>query len=173
MHVLLVMVKSCIAPMKITTTSRLKLTAAVVSVKVAVMVQEDINYANLKQYFWTDFKEVLGCINNGTKRFHTFVANRVQVLRPNTDTIEWQYINTKNNPADHTSRGLIAEKLMKANWFSGTAFLWEKESHPVKKRFLTFKLETWKLRPLCARLQLRNPSVSLTAYHDFPAGQRQ
>ena len=126
-HVSLVMGKSRVAPTKITTIPRLELTAAVVSAKVAKMVQEELNYANLKQYFWTDSKVVLGYINNDAKRFHTFVANRVQVIRSNTDTKEWRYIDTKNNPADHASRGLNTEDLMKSNWFSGPAFLWEKE----------------------------------------------
>ena len=83
---------------------------------------------NLKQYFWTDsLQVVLGYINNDAKRFHTVVANRVQVIRSNTDTKEWRYIDTKNNPADHVSRGLNAEELMKSNWLSGPALLWVKE----------------------------------------------
>ena len=126
-HVSLVMGKSRDAPTKITTIPRLELTAAVVSAKVAVMVQEGLNYTKLKQYFWTDSKVVLGYINNDAKRFHTFVANRVQVIRSNTDTKEWRYIDTKNNPADYASRGLNAEELMKSNWFNGPSFLWEKE----------------------------------------------
>ena len=51
MHVPLVMGKSRVAPTRITTIPRLKLTAAVVSAKFAKMVQEELNYANLKQYF--------------------------------------------------------------------------------------------------------------------------
>ncbi|XP_015772079.1 PREDICTED: uncharacterized protein LOC107350371 [Acropora digitifera] len=126
-HVSLVMGKPRIAPTKITTIPRLELTAAVVSAKVAVMVQEELNYTKLKQYFWTDSKVVLGYLNNDAKRFHTFVANRVQVIRSNTDTKEWRYIDTKNNPADYASKGLNAEELMKSNWFNGPSFLWEKE----------------------------------------------
>ena len=114
MHVSLVMGKSHNTPTKITTIPRLELTAAVVSAKIAVMAQEELNYANLKQYLWTDSKVVLGYINNDAKQFHTFVANRVQVIRSNTDTKEWRYIDTKSNPADHASRGLNAEELMKS-----------------------------------------------------------
>ena len=127
-NVSLVMGKARVAPSKITTIPRLELTAAVVSAKVGVMLQEELNYSNLKQYFWTDSKVVLGYINNDAKRFHTFVANRVQMIRSNTDTKEWRYIDTHNNPADHTSRGLSVEELMKSNWFSGSAFLWERET---------------------------------------------
>ena len=126
-NVSLVMGKSRVAPSKITTIPRLELTAAVVSAKVGTMLQDELNYANLKQYFWTDSKVVLGYISNDAKRFHTFVANRVQMIRSNTNTKEWRYVDTKNNPADHASRGLSAEELMKSSWFSGPAFLWEKE----------------------------------------------
>ena len=104
----------------------LELTAAVVSAKVDVMLQEELYYANLRQYFWSDSKVVLGYINDA-KRFHMFVANRVQITRSNTDTKEWRYIETIDNPADHASRGLNAEELIKYNWFSGPAFLLEKE----------------------------------------------
>ena len=44
-HVSLVMGKSHFPPTKFTTIPRLELTAAVVPVKVAVMVQEELNYA--------------------------------------------------------------------------------------------------------------------------------
>ena len=125
-NVSLVMGKSRVAPLKITTIPRLELTAAVVSAKVGIMLQE-LNYANLKQFFWTDSKVVLGYINNDAKRFHTFVANRVQIIRSNTDTKKWRHIDTKGNLADNASRGLSAEELIRSNWFSGPAFLWEKE----------------------------------------------
>ena len=80
-NVSLVLGKSRVAPLKITTIPRLELTAAVVSAKVGVMLQEELNYANLKQFFWSDSKVVLGYINNDAKRFHTFVANGVQIIQ--------------------------------------------------------------------------------------------
>ena len=76
-NVSLVMGKSRVAPLKITTIPRLELTAAVVSAKVGVMFQEELNYANLKQFLWTDYKIVLGYIKNDAKRFHAFIASRV------------------------------------------------------------------------------------------------
>ena len=89
-NVALVMGKSRVAPSKISTISRLELTAAVVAAKVGVMLQKELNYANVRQYFWTDSKVVLGYINNDAKRFHTFVTNRIQMIRSNTDTKEWR-----------------------------------------------------------------------------------
>ena len=88
----------------------------------------------------TDSKEVLGCINNDAKRFHTFVANRVQIIRSNTDTKKWRHIDTKNNPADHASRGLSTEELMRSNWFSGPEFLWEKEIPTSKEEIPNIRI---------------------------------
>ena len=48
------------------------------------------------------------------------------MIRSSSDPKEWRYIDTSNNPADHASRGLRVEELMKSNWFSGPSFLWEK-----------------------------------------------
>ena len=139
-NVSLVMGKSRVAPLKITTIPRLELTAAVVSAKVGLMLQEELNYANLKQFFWTDSKVVLGYINYNTKRFHMFVAKRVQIIRSNTDTKKWRHMDTKNNPADHASGGLSAEELMRSNWFIGPAFLWEKEIRNRKEEIPNIRI---------------------------------
>ena len=69
-----------------------------------------------------------------------FVTNRVQIIRSNTDTKQWQHIDTKNNPADHASRGSSAEKLMRSNWFSGPAFLWEKEIPTTKEEIPNIRI---------------------------------
>lgn len=36
-------------------------------------------------------------------------------------------MKSEENPADHASRGLGADQLVASNWFTGPAFLWEKE----------------------------------------------
>ena len=126
-NVALVIGKSRVAPTKITTIPRLELTAALVSAKVGTKIREELCYPNLREFFWTDSKVVLEYIKNEAKRFHTFVANRVQEINTRTNIKQWRYIDTKNNPADHASRGRTAEELVKSNWFSGPSFLWEKE----------------------------------------------
>ena len=138
--------------LKITTIPRLGLTVAVVSAKVGMMLQEEFNYTNLKQYFCNDSKEVpvLGYIDNDTKRFHTFVANRVQIIRSSTDTKQRQHIDTKNNPADHASRGSSAEELMRSNWFTGPTFLWEKEIPTSKEEI--------------SNIQIGDPEVKATVH---------
>ena len=76
-----------------------------------------------KEYFWSDSQIVLAYLNNDAKRFHVFVANRVQFIRDHTRPDQWHYIPSEDNPADHTSRGLTANELLTSNWFTVPTFL--------------------------------------------------
>ena len=91
------------------------LTAALVSAKVGTKIREELCYPNFTEFFWADSKVVLGYIKNEAKRFHTFVANRLQEIKIRTKMEQWHYIDTKNNPADHASRGRTAEEFVKSN----------------------------------------------------------
>ena len=61
--------------------------------------------------YWTDSTTVLKYIRNEAKRFHVFVANRVQSNRDQTDSTQWRYVKSKNNPADEASHGLKGYQL--------------------------------------------------------------
>ncbi|XP_043091452.1 uncharacterized protein LOC122341848 [Puntigrus tetrazona] len=119
--------KARVSPSKIITIPRLELTAAVVSVRMSNMLREELNLTNVDEFFWTDSKVVLGYINNDARRFHTFVANRVQKIRQSTEPEQWLYVPTDENPADIASRGRTINELLSSNWFSGPSFLWERE----------------------------------------------
>lgn len=80
-----------------------------------------------EEFFWTDSKVTLGYLKNDARRFHVFVANRVQKIRDSTDPKQWFYIESDQNPADHTSRGLKVADLLSSNWLTGPKFLWERE----------------------------------------------
>ncbi len=67
-HCSLLMAKSRVAPLKVTTIPRLELTAAVVSVAVNDMLKEEMNLADAEAYFWTDSQVVLGYINNEARK---------------------------------------------------------------------------------------------------------
>ena len=125
-HCSLVMGKSRVTPLKSVTIPRLELTAAVVSVRVSQWLGHELDYQDVTEFFWTDSKVVMGYINNVTRRFHVFVANRVQQIHEHTQARQWQYIDTRSNPADAASRGLTAKQLLDDNyrWFKGPHFLW-------------------------------------------------
>ena len=93
----LVMGKSRVVPSKPTTVPRMELVAALVSSKVAAMLQEELDIGNLSRSYWVDSRVVLGYICNDVRRFRTFVANRVKKIRKLTEKGQWSYISTDSN----------------------------------------------------------------------------
>jgi len=75
--------------------------AAVLAVPVDRMLQRFI----WTSVFWTDSMTVLRYIQNETKRFHTFVENRVAVTRDSKDVEQRRRINSSLNQADEASWG--------------------------------------------------------------------
>ena len=89
-----------------------------------------MQYENMtsKLTYWTDSKAVLGFINNSSRRFHMFVANRVQLINENSSVQSWKYVPTDSNPADDASRGLNCVAVQSGHrWFTGPDFLWSSE----------------------------------------------
>ncbi len=71
---------------------------------------------------------VLQYINNESKRFQTFDANRLAVIHDMSKPSMWRYVDTKSNPADYASRGLIPNEEIKIKeWLNGPKFLWKTE----------------------------------------------
>ncbi len=111
-HCSFVVGKARVTPLKQVTISRLELTVATISARMSKFLRNELSYQEIEEYFWTDSMIVLGYISNDAKRFHTYVANRVQQIRDVTKPSTWSYVDTKNNPADDTSRGLEAQQLL-------------------------------------------------------------
>ena len=126
-HCTLVMGKSRVAPLKPVTVTRLELTAAVCSLRISQQLRRELSYHIDQEYFWTDSKVVLGYISNESRRFHVFVANRVQEIQNSTSVEQWNHIASKQNPADEASRGVKSQELLHSRWINGPAFLWKTE----------------------------------------------
>ena len=122
-HCTLVMGKSRVAPLKPVTVPRLELTAAVCSVRISQQLRRELSYHIDQEYFWTDSKVVLGYISNESRRFHVFVANRVQEIQNSTSVEQWNHVKSKQNPADEASRGVKSQELLHSRWINGPAFL--------------------------------------------------
>lgn len=132
-HCSLVMSKARVVPLKPVTVPRLELTAAVVSVKIGAVLERELELKDATHWYWTDSKVVLGYLANDSRRFHVYVANRVQQIHDKTDKTQWKHVSTKENPADIASRGISAKELVKeSRWLDGPEFLW-KESLPSSR----------------------------------------
>ena len=73
------------SPLKATIILRLELTASVVAVKMSLMLNQELDYDKFTETFWSDSQATLACINNESRRFHVFVANRIQFIRTYTN----------------------------------------------------------------------------------------
>ena len=121
--------RSRLTPMKVVTIPRLELMAAVVAVQLSNILSQEMRLTVDRSVFWTDNMIVLQYINNRSRRFHTFVANRITVLHDSSSPEQWRYVNSELNPADDVSRGLSASDLVHSTrWKNGPAFLWKAET---------------------------------------------
>ena len=129
-HCSLVMGKSRVTPLKTVTIPRLELTAATLAVKVDKQIRDELDLPINRVIFWTDSTIVLRYIRNKSKRFQTFVANRLQIIHDASSPHQWRHVPTKLNPADLASRGLSVgsknqdQRNLKL-WFHGPDFLWQ------------------------------------------------
>ena len=113
-HCSLVMGKSRVTPTKLVSIPRLELAAAALSVKISFTLRKELTiHPIIKEYFWTDSKVVLAYLNNDVKRFKVYLASRVQLIRDHSDSMQWNYIESKKNPADDTSRDLLPSNAAK------------------------------------------------------------
>ena len=110
--------KSRLAPLKATTIPRLELSAAELDMKIE------------RSVFWTDSTCVLKYIQNESRRFQTFVANRISKIHDTSKASQWNYVNTNLNPANDASRGLTADEILQnERWLKGLSFLWKSNEH--------------------------------------------
>lgn len=84
--------KARAAPRKTVSTLRLELAAAAVSVRVADVLKNELDYERIQEFYWTNSMVVLGFINNESQRFHVYVANRVQLIGDYTWPSQWRYV---------------------------------------------------------------------------------
>ncbi|XP_044180110.1 uncharacterized protein LOC114947014 [Acropora millepora] len=124
MHVSFVMGKARVTPKKTVSIPRLEL--ATISVNIGDLLKNELEYEDIKDYYWTDSKVVLGFISNESRRFHTYVANRVQLIHEHTTPSQWHYVETALNTADEGSRGRSPKDFVeKSEWIKGPDFLKE------------------------------------------------
>ena len=99
----LLMAKSRLAPIKQLTIPRLELTAATLSVRLDHLIRRELTLSIDTSTFWTDSMCVLRYISSEDKRFHTYVENRVSVIREGSSPAQWRYVESKLNSADDAS----------------------------------------------------------------------
>lgn len=124
-HTAFIMSKTRVAPLKQLSIVRLELQAAVLAVRlVDTLLRELPSLAQAQVTYWSDSKVVLGYIANESRRFSTFVANRVAEIHDVSNKKQWRHCPGTLNPADKCTRGTSAADLKNDHtWLNGPTFL--------------------------------------------------
>jgi hypothetical protein len=82
--------------------------------------------------FWTDSTSVLRYIRNENKRFQTFVANQLASIHDITETYQWRFVPSEQNPADMCSRGIITvDDRTSSQWLTPALLLKPESEWPI------------------------------------------
>ena len=119
--------KSRVSPInKPVTIPRLELSAAVLTAREGFSVKKELELNISDETYYADSMVTLGYMRNESRRFRLFVANRAKVIRQLTRKEQWQYVASKENPADDASKGIsLRDKEKVKRWFQGPSFLQE------------------------------------------------
>ncbi|MES9882784.1 MAG: hypothetical protein ABW185_18100 [Sedimenticola sp.] len=121
--------KAKVAPKHGHTIPRLELCAAVLAIEIAETITDQIGIKADIVKFYTDSKVVLGYINNRTRRFFVYVANRVDKIRRSSKPEQWGYVSTNKNPADSATRPTAAANIESSPWLVGPTYLLDGNNH--------------------------------------------
>ncbi|XP_033120536.1 uncharacterized protein LOC117119763 [Anneissia japonica] len=111
--------KTRVSPMKAMSIPRLELMAAVLGTSICDTITSELRFDLGECTYWTDSMIVLAYIRNESRRFKTFVANRVSRIHSVSAPHQWRHVGTNQNPADDGSRGTSNLE----RWLSGPVFL--------------------------------------------------
>ena len=166
-HIL--MAKSRVAPLKRLTLPRLELQGAIIAVRMKETIVEemDVKFSSIR--FWTDSSLNLRYINNESKRFKVFVANRVAEIRNHSEPEQWHFIPGKTNPVDIATQGEIEDNEAIRCWFSGPEFLMKDESEWPKTELtpLSPTDKEIKKQKLVCKLTCSTPAIQFERFSSW------
>jgi Pao retrotransposon peptidase len=139
-----VMSKCRVAPIHHLTIPRMELSAALLGVRLAKMIKQELRLRIDDETYWSDSSTVLRWIYSTHCRYHTWVANRVGEILTLTDAKQWRHVPGVLNPADDCSRGVEAASLAEDNrWWTGPTFLRQSTgSWPAMPEYLSSQTTT-------------------------------
>ena len=85
------------------------------AVQVIDRIMKEIDIAISDTVFYSDLKVVLGYNSNESRRFHVYVASRVQTIRKISSPDQWRHVESSYNLADLATRGLHLKNLAESS----------------------------------------------------------
>lgn len=125
-QVSLIQSKTKVGPLKRLTIPRMELCGATLLTKLVERIISSLDQEISNVFYWTDSTTVLSWIRGQSSRWPVYVGNRVAEIQRRSHTSQWQYISTRENPADCASRGISSKELaMHELWWHGPKWLKE------------------------------------------------
>ena len=122
--------KTKVAPLQSLSIPRLELMAAILGKRLALSIAEILSIDREFITFWTDSTSVLWWVKGYSRQIKPFIANRIGEIQTSTNPDKWRYVPTKQNPADHLTRGTTLTELSQLKiWWEGPIFLSEDKSN--------------------------------------------
>ncbi|XP_013185504.2 uncharacterized protein LOC106131061 [Amyelois transitella] len=123
-NVNLVTSKTKVAPIKQLSIPRLELCGATILSKLLIEVADILGIPKQHIHAWSDSSVVLAWLSIHPSRWKVFVANRVAEILGSLDRSQWSHVQSKYNPADIASRGIMPSDISKMRlWKQGPDFL--------------------------------------------------
>lgn len=121
----LVLAKTKVAPLKTLSIPKLELEAALLGTRCLKIVLGANAFDVERTVMFTDAVDVLFWIRSYTRRYSSFVANRVGEILRTTEVAMWRWVPTDQNPADWATKW--GEREDYSLWWHGPEFLHEGE----------------------------------------------
>lgn len=134
----MVMARAKVSPPKQSSIPRLELLGAELATQLGTTVQQNVKLNVSKVVYWSDSLNVLFWLKNHSQRLQSFVENRVRRIKTRTESADWRWVPTAENPADLPTRGRSPQELAREDlWWEGPKFLLlTEEEWPQSPRLL-------------------------------------
>lgn len=120
----LIAAKAKVVPIKPLSVPRIELQAALIGARLMKTITQEKTTQPDEIFIWSDSRTVLHWVRNNASRYSVYVSHRLGEIAELTQTQQWRWVPTKENPADDATRG-DEHRTITSNdrWYSGPDFL--------------------------------------------------